>query len=295
MACQSNLKIRLKGINFSLRKTVLAHGWINLPPYKYDYEKNILKRTEYINNNLMELVISQKENYLKVKVKSKDKLDNFTKNEIKKKIENIFQLNIDLNEFCALTMKLNKKIYRYLNAGGGRFLTGISLFEDVVKTLLTTNTTWNQTVNMTESFISQFNKIRYGTLSIYGFPSFCEFNEIKPKEIVKYLRFGYRNDYLENVINIFLEKNGFANYDNITTINELKKIKGIGKYSIAHIKCLMGMFDEIPIDSEVIKYAKTKNIGYNEKQIIKYYQEYGNYSFLAYKIERIVNKINWIG
>ena len=49
MAHQSNLKIELK-INFSLRKTVLSHGWVNLPPYSYDYKNNVLNRTEYVNN-----------------------------------------------------------------------------------------------------------------------------------------------------------------------------------------------------------------------------------------------------
>jgi hypothetical protein len=57
----------------------------------------------------------------------------------------------------------------------------------------------------------------------------------------------------------------------------------------------MGIFDEIPIDSEVIKYAKLKGIGHNENEINEYYREYEQYAFLAYKIERIVNKINWIG
>lgn len=295
MAYQSNLKIDLKKTKFSLRKTVLSHGWVNLPPYEYDYKNNILHRTEVINGNLTELLISQKENLLKVKVKSKEKLDISNKSEIKKNIHNIFQLDIDFNEFCDLTKKLNKRINHYVKAGGGRFLTGNSLFEDVVKTLFTTNTTWNQTVNMTKSFISQFNNIKYGTPMIYGFPTYCEFRKIKPKKVVKGLKLGYRNEFLENIINIFLEKNGFVDEDKITIANELNKVKGIGRYSVAHIKCLMGMFDEIPIDSEVIKYAKSKGIGHNEKQIIKYYKEYGKYAFLAYKIERIVNKINWIG
>ena len=52
-----------------------------------------------------------------------------------------------------------------------------------------------------------------------------------------------------------------------SAIKELRRVKGIGKYSIAHIKCLMGIFDEIPIDSEVIKYAKLKGIGHNENEI----------------------------
>ena len=295
MAHHSNLKIELKKIYFSLRKTVLSHGWVNLPPYSYDYKNNVLIRTEYVNGNLTELFISQKDNQLTVKIKSKDKLDTFTKNEIKKKIQNIFQLSVDLNEFCALTKKTNKRINNYIKAGGGRFLTGNSLFEDVVKTLFTTNTTWNQTVNMTENFISQFNKIKYGEPTIYGFPAYSEFRKIKPNKIIKRLSLGYRNAYLENIINNFLENGGFDGDDKTTIINELKKVKGIGKYSIAHIKCLMGMFDEIPIDSEVIKYAKLKGIGHSEKQIIKYYQEYEQYAFLAYKIDRIVNKINWIG
>ena len=65
MAHQSNLKIDLKKMKFSLRKTVLSHGWVNLPPYKYDYANNTLHRTEVINGNLTELLISQKENFIK--------------------------------------------------------------------------------------------------------------------------------------------------------------------------------------------------------------------------------------
>jgi hypothetical protein len=71
----SNLRIELKETNFSLRKTVLSHGWVNLPPYKYDYENNILNRTEFVNSNLVQLFISQKNNYVKVKVKSKAGVD----------------------------------------------------------------------------------------------------------------------------------------------------------------------------------------------------------------------------
>jgi len=295
MAHQSNLKIDLKKIKFSLRKTVLSHGWVNLPPYKYDYANNTLHRTEVINGNLTELLISQKENFIKVKIKSKEKLSISDKSEIKRNIHNIFQLDIDFSEFCDLTKKINKRINHYVKAGGGRFLTGNSLFEDVVKTLFTTNTTWNRTVNMTKSLISQFNKVKYGTPMIYGFPAYCEFRSIKPSRVIKDLRFGYRNEYLKNIINEFLENEGFVYEDKQAVIKELRRVKGIGKYSIAHIKCLMGIFDEIPVDSEVIKYAKLKGIGHNEKLIAKHYQKYEQYAFLAYKIERIVNKINWIG
>src|SRR5207253_8175863 len=60
--------------------------------------------------------------------------------ELRAKLARMFQLDVDLGEFVALARATPSHAW-VERAGFGRLLCGSTLFEDVVKIILTTNTT----------------------------------------------------------------------------------------------------------------------------------------------------------
>ena len=67
---------------------------------------------------------------------------------VRTRVTRMLQLDADLDGFAEATCAVDPDLARDLaDYGGGRMLAGGSLFEDVVKGLCGTNTTWRQAVN----------------------------------------------------------------------------------------------------------------------------------------------------
>ena len=74
--------------------------------------------------------------------------------ELRAKIGRTFQLDLDLTDFHARAR--GSAAHEWVaDAGFGRLLCGSTLFEDVVKIITTTNTTWRQTVRMNELLVEK--------------------------------------------------------------------------------------------------------------------------------------------
>jgi hypothetical protein len=53
-------------------------------------------------------------------------------------------------------------------------------------------------------------------------------------------------------------------------------------------------FSHIPVDSEVSKYCEEKYL-LKPDQVAGFFESWGDYRFLGYKLSRIVDQRNWIG
>ena len=76
----------------------------------------------------------------------------------------------------------------------------------------------------------------------------------------------------------------------------LGSIKGCGRYSINHMLVLLGCYDSIPVDSEVLAYLREQYFGdkhISERQAVMPYNHFGEYKYLAYKFSRIVRRLNY--
>src|SRR5206468_9659552 len=130
---------------FNFPQTVVSHGWYHLAPFRWDATAKTLHRVELLSGRPAALTIRHKRGALEI-AGARDS------RELHARITRMFQLGVDLSDFLVRTR--SSPAHAWVEpAGFGRLLCGSTLFEDVVKIILTTNTMWRQTVRMNELLV----------------------------------------------------------------------------------------------------------------------------------------------
>jgi len=273
-----------------LRETVLSHGWVNLAPWKWDNEQGILQRPERlsIGQKVYVEVTQMSSKELRVRANLSEGIDGT------EELDGVVRrwLSLDWNPKPAISHVNNfsPDIARFIRIGGGRFLRSSTFYEDFVKTVCTMNASWAFTQKATSRLIEEIGD---GI-----FPSPIEIINTGQDFLQKKIRMGYRSKVLFQATDRLLKEgliyeNGKGNEKKIN-YNNLISLWGIGQYAAAHLMVLLQDFSRIPIDSEVIRYCR-KTYGIAEDEIAQYFSKWGKYSFLGYKLDRIISRTNWIG
>ena len=290
-------KIRIsKPPYFSLKNTVLSNGWANLYPYRWYDGK--LAGTFQLKGKAFDFCVSESMKCLFLEIYGD--LDGICRRQIVEKFKYAFSFDFPVNKFITFCSEIDREdLINLAKLGWGRLLRGFSPWEDAVKTLLTTNCTWSNTKKMTEKFCKNLGG---RTLKQnYIFPS--------PKSVVEHadlldkLGLGYRAEYLfslaericseEVILENCLAGNGNSFEESSKTIYSLL---GFGNYATEHLLVLYGWYRSLPIDREVMKYLGIKpNKRGNPPKSTNHYSEFSDFRFTAYKLERIRNRLNWIG
>lgn len=274
-------------LSFSnLESTVKSHGWVNLPPFIWDEQKKRLHRHENMNSKQVELVLSQKNERMMCSCYSSSVLSKLDKSLLRERFLYMMGHEIKLDGFIKLAKTLDPQIYKLANRGWARFLRGTSLFEDVVKTLFTTNASWQFTQLMCRRLLEECPRQDQTIQNSLFFPSLEEISEISVSVLEKKCKLGYRAQYLKNVARAFIENDSFVGWSTSEVLSNLKGVKGLGEYSINHIGMLLGKYDQIPVDSEVRGYFRQVGRPENKEFIYSHYQNWHPYEFLAYRLER---------
>ncbi len=274
---------------FDFQTTILAHGWVHLDPFKWDYEKKILSRPICVNNMVLDVNIklNKKQQVFIYGMAPRSIADN-DRNELKTIVSFMLRLNEDFSLFHEICRKHSCLNYVKQKSLGG-ILRSPTTFEDIIKTICTTNCSWNNTKLM----CSRFCKIDSG-----AFPTPLQVIKLGTKGLMEKIRVGYRAETIMEVSRLF--ESGTLplapNAPKEAWVEKLSSIKGLGPYSVRHILVLLGFYDEIPVDSEVTDYLSKVHFNGRkvpEKEAVKYYNKYGSYKYLAYKFMRIDRKMNY--
>ncbi|WP_027831953.1 hypothetical protein [Marinobacter sp. HL-58] len=267
---------------FNLRMTVESHGWCQLAPWHWDGK--LLERTVKIEGNKEWVRVQQIDpNQLSIETSSPDD------DKVTTRVSRWLQLDWEPSEFLALCDVNDPAIGHFVRSGGGRFLRGDSFFEDLIKTVCTINTTWQQTKVMVGSLVSLGNGL---------FPAPNDILEIGPDRLAGECKLGFRARTVTNVTVQLLHdgvinQDGSAAGDSSVNYDYLTYLKGIGPYSAAHAMMLLRDFSTLPVDSEVSAYLRER--GFDSKDAQEAFRHWGQYRFLGYKLRRIIDKENWIG
>ncbi|MFC1890866.1 hypothetical protein ACFLZT_00565 [Thermodesulfobacteriota bacterium] len=265
---------------YSLELTALSHGWVNLLPYSWCSKTSELTRIEYIHpqNKSIRLSIKQKKpSEVNIIAISTTKLGNLELKTLKERLSRALSTNTDTNELLILAKRINLKVAKLVSSGGGRILRGTSIFEDIIKTLFTTNASWSFTKSMVKNLIDN-----YGVEG--SFPNHILLKNISANEFRSKIRSGYRSNSLVEIVKIFSTEKQYE-----------EKLPGLGKYGMAHVGILNNSFSVIPIDSEVRSFCRNKLNLRNDIEISDYFKKWGKFAFLGYKLYRQSIGINWIG
>jgi N-glycosylase/DNA lyase len=163
-----------------------------------------------------------------------------------------------------------------------------TVFEDLVKTICTTNCSWALTKKMVSGLVDNLGKeTRDGTRS---FPP-AEAMALEPvKFYVEEVRAGYRSAYLKELADRVaageLDVESWSNSELPTAelFKQIKQVKGAGTYAAENLLKLLGRYDGLALDSWTrSRFYELRNNGRKakDKKIERYYAPFNEWRGLA--------------
>jgi 3-methyladenine DNA glycosylase/8-oxoguanine DNA glycosylase len=274
---------------FSLSAVIRSHGWVQLAPFASDEQLQTLAYTTQLNSGrVVELWVSEAGAGVGVSVESP--LDEREKAEVSKQVTWMLGLDQDLSEFYRAA-RSEPKLAHIEEQGRGRVLRSPSLFEDIVKTILTTNTAWSGTIRMVGALVSQFGPPLVTDPARRAFPAPEQLAAVDEKILRTQARLGYRASYIlslaRSVASGEMDLEGLKDLELSTP--ELRKqllvIKGVGDYAAANLLVLLGRYDFVPVDSWALKVVSHEWYGgqpVSRAEVEAAFEPWGAFKGLAY-------------
>jgi N-glycosylase/DNA lyase len=269
---------------FSFRATVYSHGWCELRPFSLD-EKNW--RLSYVfstDAGPVPAVISEENGRLKVELEGETTAPDV----IVEQTRHILRLDEDLSGFYAALAK-SERLRWVSERRAGRLLRSPTVFEDLVKTICTTNCSWGLTKNMVSNLVEKLGKAGLNT-GLRAFPTAEAMASVDADFYRNEIRAGYRSPYFvelaESVASGRLDPEKWLISDLPTPElkKEMKKVKGVGDYAAENLLKLVGRYDGLALDSwlrsQFYKNHNSEKVC-PDKKIERHYTKYGKWRGLA--------------
>jgi N-glycosylase/DNA lyase len=162
-----------------------------------------------------------------------------------------------------------------------------TVFEDVVKTICTTNCAWSATVRMTTALVEQLGLEAPGGRRAFPAPAaMAGADEAFYRDVV---RAGYRGAYLlslaESVAEerLDLEALNDPELSDDEVADRLTALPGCGPYATAHIMMLLGRYSRLVLDSWTRPtYARLRGRKAADRTIERRFRSYRDYAGLAF-------------
>jgi N-glycosylase/DNA lyase len=271
---------------FSFTRTAISHGWSDLPPFEIDLKNWIITRViDLGDGRAASVTISQVDHCLKLVTPRK--LSEKAARKVIRDVTHIFRLDDDLAVFYDLVAG-DADFAWIARAGAGRLLRSPTVFEDLVKTICTTNCSWALTLKMVHAMVKAIGAESPGGRRAFPTP------EAMASQAESFyrdeVRAGYRAPYLkelaERVASGSLDVEAWLTSDLPTSElkREMKRVKGVGDYAAENLLKLIGRYEGLALDSWVrAKFARTRNRGRaaDDKKIERYYGRFGQWRGLA--------------
>lgn len=277
--------------NFNFRRTVYSHGWYDLLPFELDKENWVLTRVFAVDNAApIAASIQESDNGLKIEIFGET--DDKTAQKIIEDFRHCLRLDEDYSQFYQLTN--DAEHFKWISAtGSGRLLRSPTVFEDLIKTICTTNCSWALTKKMVTNLVEKLGEpVADGARRSFPTPE-----KIAAMPIVFFtneIRAGYRAAYFpelaEKIVRGALDVESWLVSDLPTTElkKQIKTIKGCGDYAAENLLKLLGRYDGLALDSYLrMRFAKIHNNEEkcDDERIYRHYEQFGEWRGLAMWLE----------
>jgi 3-methyladenine DNA glycosylase/8-oxoguanine DNA glycosylase len=298
---------------FKFLSVVNSHGWRQLAPFSYDELTNTLSYILRLSTGrVIELKFHDAIDGVTVET---EKLDKLEKKEVVHIVTWMFGLDMSFSSFYT-ALRGEPKLVRAKKLSLGRLLRAPTLFEDVVKTILTTNTLWTTTRNMSRKLVDEFGQnldrglssLEVSSKGVHlrrtpvqvskpeaqnnkAFPTPEAIAASTPDYIKEKIRVGYRAPAIHQLAvrvasgQLDLESLKTSELPTLELRNELMKINGVGPYAAANLLMLLGRHDFIPIDSSALSVVSKewyRDKPVTAKEVEKHFAKWGEYKGLAF-------------
>jgi 3-methyladenine DNA glycosylase/8-oxoguanine DNA glycosylase len=285
------------GERVDLWRTLVSHGIAALPPARVDEEARVLELTLPVQGARPHTVTIAEGGRHRAVVTAVGRAPSARRAEaVLAGVKHVLRLDEDLSDFYAMVAD-DGDLAWVAEEGAGRMIRSPTVFEDVVKTICTTNCAWSATERMVGALVEHLGEPAVGAAAAgpYGraFPtpaSMAEANEDFYRDVV---RAGYRGAYLKSLAasvaegTVDLEELGRASRDELPDdeVNaRLLALPGVGPYAAAHVMILLGRYSPLILDSWTRpKYARLHGgRAVKDSTIERRFRRYGLYAGLAF-------------
>jgi 3-methyladenine DNA glycosylase/8-oxoguanine DNA glycosylase len=200
----------------------------------------------------------------------------------------MFRLDEDLSAFYAVACA--DADFAWCATGAGRMLRAPTVFEDVVKTICTTNTAWSGTRKMTAALVDNL-----GVEAPSGGRTFPTPEAMAAADQTFYrdvIRSGYRGPYLKTLATdvaegrVDLEEMNDPELPDDEAVTRLLGLPGVGPYAAAHVMLTsLGRYSRLVLDSWTRPtYSKLSGArsALKDVTIERRFKRYGEWAGLAF-------------
>ena len=236
---------------FSFAAVADSHGWRQLAPFRGDRDA-LFYVIRLATGRVTELVLTGAADG--VGVAAEDDLSPAEEAEVAATVAWMLGLEQNLSAFYEAARD-EPKLAAAAAEAKGRILRSPTLFEDVVKTILTTNTIWGSTVRMVANLVTLFGDPLPADPTRRAFPTPAQLAATDEPTLRSVGRLGYRAPYVLDLAckvaagTLDLEALRTADLPTPELRKRLLALKGVGPYAVANLLMLLGHYDAIPIDS----------------------------------------------
>jgi N-glycosylase/DNA lyase len=202
-------------------------------------------------------------------------------------VRHILRLDDPLEEFYFLTD--NEDRLKWVSTSkAGRLIRSATVFEDMVKTMCTTNCSWALTRNMVRNLVHNLGEPATG--GGHAFPTPEALASVDEKFYRDEIRAGYRSPYFlelaEAVASGKLDPESWLTSDLPTDElkKEIKRVKGFGDYAADNLLKLIGRYNGLALDSWLRSQFYKKHNREKvcpDKKIERHYKNFGDWKGLA--------------
>jgi 3-methyladenine DNA glycosylase/8-oxoguanine DNA glycosylase len=268
-----------------LRRTLDSHGVAHLLPNRVDDGARTLETTLAVNGRARTLRVAAgrgrraRVELLDGRVAARDR------EALLATVRHMLRLDEDLSRFYALVAEDGE--LAWVTRGAGRMLRSPTVFEDVVKTVCTTNCAWSGTVRMVTALVEELGAAgRHG----HAFPGASAMAEAPDDFYRDVARAGYRGPYLRAIAaavadgSLDLEElDGRSDLPDDEVAQRLLALPGVGPYAAAHVMMLLGRYGRLILDSwSRPKYASLRGRKAADKTIERRFRRYHDFAGLAF-------------
>ena len=240
-----------EGFRFWL--SVWSTGWCVLEPFSVDEDAQTLHRVHRLDTGktLRFTARQEEKGRVAVHLESMDKLEEGEYREIEETLRSCLRIDEDFTAFYE-TLRDYPELSWAPEIGAGPSLRSPTVYEDLVKTIATTNASWGLTRGMVRRLCE---KLGDAYADAPTFPTPEALNRVTQEYLRAEVKSGYRSPYLVEATRkivageLDVESWRGSPLDSSSLRKEIKAVKGIGDYAADNIMKLLGRYDFLALDS----------------------------------------------
>lgn len=282
------------GEPIDLPRTFHSHGVAGLPPMRSAEDASWFEVTLSLPRGRPRTVTARPERKDVVVDVTGREPGKQTLDAIERELRHVLRMDDDLSGFYD-QLEADPDL-AWVCAGAGRMVRSQSVFEEVVKTICTTNCAWSATVRMVSRLVEHLGQPAVGAPAQgpwgRAFPTPAALADADEEFYREEVRAGYRGAYIKRLatdvaagdldLEVLGERDNGLSDDQVE--EHLLSLPGVGPYAAAHTMMMLGRHSRLILDSWTRpKYARLvgkKKVA--DATILRRFRRYGEHAGLAF-------------